>query len=313
MKTSKDLYNGVEMEEMADRAKTRDAINAGSLGKVMTGADKMVNSLLDILQFGEHGESIKGSNKAFAREIMTKLGNPGAFNNKTKSIVMTTAPVMFTLQENGNVVAKVALDNGNIFSMDTGLDRQGLADKAVDALNSTILPTQPSVESLRAERKKSADDEIMNSINEIETGEIEPERKAVAMSNEDLLKGFGLLFNALKKARGPAERKGLREANMEDAVKALQQALDKVRKLDNRNTQLINQVREVFYGNKDVDPDLLLKSISDVLNKKTVDPKDTILKNIESKIQDDLDENLNINAWLGEDVETKVDDVNVEG
>ena len=29
LKTSKDLYTGVEMEEMADRAKTRDAINAG--------------------------------------------------------------------------------------------------------------------------------------------------------------------------------------------------------------------------------------------------------------------------------------------
>jgi len=42
--------------------------------------------------------------------------------------------------------------------------------------------------------------------------------------------------------------------------------------------------------------------------RKAVNPKDRILKNIESKVQDDLDENLNINAWLGEDDETKADD-----
>ena len=84
------------------------------------------------------------------------------------------------------------------------------------------------------------------------------------------------------------------------------------RPLDSRNTDLINQVREVFYGNKDVDADYLLKSISGVLNKKAVDPRDKIDENIQNNIRDDLDENLNTNAWLGVDEGNEVS-AQVEG
>ena len=88
---------------------------------------------------------------------------------------------------------------------------------------------------------------------------------------------------------------------MEALIEKLQKALDKARELDSRNARLINQVREVFYGNPQISTDNLLKEISDVLNKKRVNPKDKIDENIRNKIEDDLDENLNINAWLGED------------
>ena len=87
---------------------------------------------------------------------------------------------------------------------------------------------------------------------------------------------------------------------MEDVVKVLQQALDRVRHLDNRNTKLINDVREVFYGNKNINSDNLLKEISDVLNKKYVNPMDKTDQNIQNHIVDDLDENLNINDWLNQ-------------
>ena len=97
LKTSKDLYNGVEMEEMADRAKTRDAINAGSLVKVMTGADKMVNGLLDLLQFSEQGESIGPNAKRIANEIVRAMGNPKVLDTKGKSYEMRSAPITFVV------------------------------------------------------------------------------------------------------------------------------------------------------------------------------------------------------------------------
>ena len=86
------------------------------------------------------------------------------------------------------------------------------------------------------------------------------------------------------------------------------------RPLDSRNTDLINQVREVFYGNKDVDADYLLKSISGVLNKKPVDLADKLSKEIENRknVPDDFAENLNINAWLGVDEGNEVS-AQVEG
>ena len=118
------------------------------------------------------------------------------------------------------------------------------------------------------------------------------------MSKEDLLNGIGIVFDALKKARGPDERKALREANMEDVVKALLQALNKVRKLDNRNTELVSNVREVFYGNPEIEPAAVLKEISDVLNEKPADPFKKVEENIMNHAEVDLDENFNINNFL---------------
>ena len=90
------------------------------------------------------------------------------------------------------------------------------------------------------------------------------------------------------------------EANMEAVVTALQQALDRARHLDNRNTELVSNVREVFYGNPEIKPDDVLREISDVLNKKYVNPMDKTDQNIQNHIVDDLDENLNINDWLNQ-------------
>lgn len=297
LKTSADFYRGVSQKEMLDRAATRTEINTRSIGKMMTGTDKSVNTLLDILQFGEKNASSTPAEKRLAREMMTKLSNPTAFDVLHKTVNMESAPVTFVLQENGKVAAKFRLGNGNSFAIDTGLDRNGLVDKAVNVLNAAAAAMPPRVENPRVEKNK-ADDEIMDAINELESGGIEPERKDRTMSKVDLLNGIGIVFDALKKARGPGERKTLREANMEDVVKALLQALNKVRKLDNRNTELVNNVREVFYGNPEIKSDDVLKEISDVLNEKSADPFKKVEENIMNHAEDDLDGNFNINNFL---------------
>jgi len=101
---------------------------------------------------------------------------------------------------------------------------------------------------------------------------------------------------------------------MELLIEKLQKALDKARELDTRNVQLLNQVREVFYGNKDIDTDYLYKCISDVLSKQPVDLADKLSREIENRenVPDDFAENLNINAWLGIDEGSEVD-AKVEG
>ena len=318
LKTSKDLYNGVEMEEMADRAKTRDAINAGSLVKVMTGADKMVNGLLDMLQFGEQGESVGPNSKRIANEIVRAMGNPKVLDTKGKSYEMRSAPITFVVQDGGKIGAKIRLGNGNSFSIDTGLDKKGLMDKAAGLINSILPPAQPSVERPRAEKK--SDDEIMNAIDELESGEIVPESTDGANGNTYLLRELKNAFRQLNEANehgdveGRQFLRGKGNVRMELLIEKLQKALDKARELGTRNVQLLNQVREVFYGNKDIDTDYLYKCISDVLNKKPVDLADKLSKEIENRknVPDDFAENLNINAWLGIDEGSEVD-AKVEG
>ncbi len=76
--------------------------------------------------------------------------------------------------------------------------------------------------------------------------------------------------------------------------------MDKARHLDNKNTLLINNVREAFYGNPNINIDDLFKEISDVLNKKQPNPMDKVDENIKNKVVD-LEETININAFFGED------------
>ena len=315
LKTSKELYRGVGMDVMAARATTRNEINAKSISKLMTGTDKSVNNLLDMLQFSEKGETITSDNKKLAREIMTKLSNPAAFSGLTKTVGMTSADVKFKLQDNGNVLAEFKLGNGNAFTIDPGLDRDGLVNKAVAVLNAAVAANPPKVEKPRVEEKKSESDDIMNAINELESGEIvddedklddvEPESKEAkketgTMSNEKLLNGLKMVFDALKEAKGQTAIKVLRDANMNAVVNTLLKALEKARPFDSRNTDIINNVREVFYGNKNIDADYLFKTINDILNKKRVDHREKIDENIKNNVLD-LDETLNIDALLGVD------------
>lgn len=326
LKTSKELYRGVGLDEMAARATTRNEINEKSIAKLMTGTDKTVNNLLDMLQFGEKGETITSDNKKLALEIMTRLSNPAAFSGLKKTVNMTSADVKFRLQDNGNVLAEFKLGNGNSFTIDTGLNRNGLVNKAVAVLNAAVAANPPKVEKPRVEEKKSESDDIMNAINELESGEIvddedklddvEPESKETkketgTMSNEKLLNGLKMVFDALKEAKGQDAIKALRDANMNAVVNTLLKALEKARPFDSRNTDIINNVREVFYGNKNIDADYLFKTINDILNKKRVDHREKIDENIKNNVLD-LDETLNINAMLGVDDETD-GEVQIEG
>ncbi len=307
LKTSAEIYRGVDKQEMENRAAARDEVNAQSVAKLKTTANRAVENLLDILHFGGDVESITSFEKKLAKEMMTKLSNPTALVGKDKEpepLSMVTAPVTFKLRENGNVLAEITLSDKNTFSIDTGLDQKGLADKAADVLNAIAVYNSLKAEKPRVEREV-ADDDILKAINELESGgigteELETGDGNAGMSTENLLSGLKRVFDALKEVKGQDLRKVLRDANMEAVVKALQQALDKVRHLDNRNTLLINNVREAFYGNPKINTDDLFKEISDILNKKRPDPADKIVANRQNQVEADLEETLNINAWLEE-------------
>lgn len=77
-------------------------------------------------------------------------------------------------------------------------------------------------------------------------------------------------------------------------VEKLVNALRDVRGMDIRNAELVNQVRAVIAGDKNIDADKLVDQIDRVLNREPVkaDP-------IVQQIEDDFDAPLNINQLLG--------------
>jgi hypothetical protein len=101
-----------------------------------------------------------------------------------------------------------------------------------------------------------------------------------------------------------------RDKRMDPIVTKLSKALTEARGMDRRNVQLVNDVRQVCYGNKVIDAKKLLDDISDVLFKKPADPKKSAhagrnadpLKNVDdTKLTDkidDIDKNFNINDFL---------------
>ena len=297
LKTSNEFYRGVGRAEMAARATTRNAINAQSLGKIKTktNVDKSVNCLLDILQFSESGGRITPAGKKLAQNMLVELSNTMALTKKMKSVDVLAVPIRFMLQDDGKIGAKIMLGSGNFFSVNTGLDKAGLIEKVTNVLNDTLSRAEPSAARPRAE-KKSADDAIVKSIFDLEMGGEEHE-----MSNREVFAEIKAVFDELTMTHGVSARRKLRDTKMESVVTLLLKTLNKIRRLDNRNTELINNVREVFYGNKKVKPDAVLGEIADVLSKKPTRPKE---ENSDNEILGPIeapDENININAFLGGD------------
>lgn len=222
-----------------------------------------------------------------------------------KSVYRTNNHKTFTILNRTEISTEEAL--AVKFAFCRALSREGLSQDAINAVKQKLGIPGNASEALKAGNIKPLTAAEVREVIDTYADQINKHRasaangaKALKTSAENLLSGLKRVFDALKEVKGQDLRKVLRDANMEAVVKALQQALDKVRHLDNRNTLLINNVREAFYGNPKINTDDLFKEISDILNKKRPDPAGKIVANRQNQVEADLEEPLNINAWLEE-------------
>ena len=306
LKTSADIYNGVSKKTMEDRETTRGRINARTLDKIQTGADWSVNRLMDILEYPKNGGTVSEETKGIALEFCLAMqSKPTLLTRGNRSIELEDAFIKLKLEYNDKISADIGLGGGRVFNIDTGLTKS----------------------ELHAQMRK-----VAGLPEEVE----EAGAKDVKVSKTKLLEDLGLLFELVNDqdayyadvnlfAANLKPRNGLeltetdrmnhaklkwREKRMDPIVTKLSKALTEARGMDRRNVQLVNDVRQVCYGNKAVDAKKLLDDISDVLFKKPADPKKSAhagrnadpLKNVDdAKLKnqiDDLGENLNINAIL---------------
>jgi len=318
LETSADIYKGVSEKTMEKRAEKRGEVNYDTVSSMMSEGDTTVNKLMDILDDGKCGDSFGVGTKGTALEIKERLSHTLALASTGAKLHLKTCNMELECRSDGMIVANILLEGGNTLTISTETDKEGLLKKVRDFLDRAD-GRIPSVEDLKTENQKAEEekkiakdamDKVTEAIKDITDKDyvnslVDGKLRGVTekqladfkrkrpISEDDVIKGFKT-----------SVRINVRDSIMEPAVEALSKALTKIRGLDNRNTMLVNKLRNVGYGEK-VDVKDFLDEISEALGlkpkAKVPDPQDIVLKNdVDGSDDDDGIETLNINAFLGE-------------
>jgi len=240
-----------------------------------------------------------------AREILERWSDL----SKGKSIKLeTTTGTSLSLSQAQTVVATFSLEDGNTFSVDTGLDTDALrhqmnvvlgkaqADKAGE-------PDKPEESGKTGKSGKAVGDAKQELLEELKRAFADARDKQIMNKKaKDALRTVPTHNKKTNEPLGADVRMTLAQVNARKSLTAivdpLQKALSKARPNDNDNVKLVNQVRKVLAGNEDIDTEDLLNRIKTALDKKIVNSRDKVAEELEKDIEVDLDNNLNINAWL---------------
>lgn len=298
LKTSADIYRGVSQETLADRKTDRDKINADSVAKMGTRAGGTVGLMVDILQSTGRRDDLPLGAKAIALAMLQALRTPGVLDKPGKSVDLSIAPVTLKVDSGGTIVTRFTLDDGPVFSVGTNLTKDELL-----AQLSTVMGGK-GVQGAGQKDGKTSYADLIDDLKKaiaIAKDPAEMERRRVSAFAQLSLDPKNKQFKAedLKLHAG----QHVRDALTNPIVKPLVDALRDIRGMDARNTDLVNQVRAVLYGDKNIDADELVGNITRILTKKGVDvpPNPGKADPLLQKIEDDFNAPLNINALLGND------------
>ena len=319
LQTSSEIYQGVSQNTLASRAAARASVNARTVEQMMSTAAYSVNTLLDMLKYTgkDKTATMNLSQTGTAREILERWSEL----SKGKSIKLeTTTGTSLSLSQAQTVVATFSLEDGNTFSVDTGLDTDALrhqmnvvlgkaqADKAGESnkpeeSKKTGEPDKTE-ESRKADKSgKAVGDAKQELLEELKRAFADARDKQIMNKKaKDALRTVPTHNKKTNEPLGADARMTLAQVNARKSLTAivdpLQKALSKARPNDNDNVKLVNQVRKVLAGNEDIDTEDLLNRIKTALDKKIVNSRDKVAEELEKDIEVDLDNNLNINAWL---------------
>lgn len=319
--TSAELYRGVSEKTLNNRKLVREERNAKSESIMETSVGGTVNRMLDLLE-SAGGETDMGmSTKAIALEIGQALKFSKTLSTPGSSLSLTVAPVTLTHSASGTIVAKFTLEDGSEFSVNTNLTRTELRDqmaKAISPNRSPAPPKEPEGEEPQAQteppkvpgeppkanppaapKKKSLDpayEPVIEDLKRVFSIVKDPVAMAASKARvlptlHKVIKGVALSDETLEIHASSKAREKLANQVVDGLVAALRNA----RGLDTRNTELVNQVRNVIAGDKRIDADALVEKIIDVLSTEPVD----FSANIGQETEDDFDKPLNINELLG--------------
>ena len=319
--TSAELYRGVSEKTLNNRKLVREERNAKSESIMETSVGGTVNRMLDLLE-SAGGETDMGmSTKAIALEIGQALKSSKTLSTPGSSLSLTVAPVTLTHSASGTIVAKFTLEDGSEFSVNTNLTRTELRDQMAKAISPNRSPAPPK-EPEGAEPQAQTEPPKVPGEPPKANPPAAPKKKSLDPAYEPVIEDLKRVFSIVKDPVAMAASKArvlptlhkvikgvalsdetleihasskAREKLANQVVDGLVAALRNARGLDTRNTELVNQVRNVIAGDKRIDADALVEKIIDVLSTEPVD----FSANIGQETEDDFDKPLNINELLG--------------
>ena len=141
LKTSSELYKGVSDQTLKSRETTRNKVNTKTVESMVSKADNSVNAILDILQYTGEGETetISKSQKGIACEIYSIMNKSGDLPGERNPIELTSANVSLYKDNQAKIVVKFLLDGGNVFTVNTGLEREEMNQEGfVDDIDNNL-------------------------------------------------------------------------------------------------------------------------------------------------------------------------------
>lgn len=206
LKTSDDLFKGVDKKVLKTRAETRDSINEGTLKKgieVGLGANKTLNTLVDILKFSDSAKLDKPSPEmtSLAKDIRTVLSsNRDILLKAGDSVTMKERPISLVRGGDAKISIKLTLDDGNTLTFNTNLKKEDLHITMGDVEAAQYRHTEKEV--AEKTESKELDDDLMDAINEqfleddmiIEEDAAESKRR-LAESNRKLMDNLSHKLN----------------------------------------------------------------------------------------------------------------------
>ncbi len=307
LQTSSEIYHGVSKSTLESRAAARASVNARTVEQMMSTAAYSVNTLLDMLKYTgkDKTATMNLSQTGTAREILERWSEL----SKGKSIKLeTTTGTSLSLSQAQTVVATFSLEDGNTFSVDTGLDTDALRHQMNVVLGKAQADKTGESNKTEESRKtgksgKAVGDARQELLEELKRAFADARDKQIMNKKaKDALRTVPTHNKKTNEPLGADARMTLAQVNARKSLTAivdpLQKALSKARPNDNDNVKLVNQVRKVLAGNEDIDTEDLLNRIKTALDKKIVNSRDKVAEELEKDIEVDLDNNLNINAWL---------------
>ena len=326
LKTSAQIYRRVSAETLEARKTDRDRINADTVSTMAKRAGGVVGQMVDILHSIGRRPDMPLGTKGIANEVLMALRNPDVLDRPGQTLDLTSASIRLKQEYGGMITARFTLDDGHVFSVSTHMTKAELRAQMNKVLNG---------EEVQAESEEPSQEEPVKEDPvqvQPDAGKVQANAKKKRGRYEGLVNQIRDAFAVVKNPREMAKRELLALSQVPKAppngkrpytederkffahsqvrnnltdkvVENLVIALRTVRGMDQKNTDLVNQVRSVIGGDTSIDADELVGKIDRILHPKPVreeqKPKPAKPDDIIQEIEDSFDAPLNINALLG--------------
>ena len=284
LKTSAQIYRRVSAETLEARKTDRDRINADTVSTMAKRAGGVVGQMVDILHSIGRRPDMPLGTKGIANEVLMALRNPDVLDRPGQTLDLTSASIRLKQEYGGMISARFTLDDGHVFTVSTHMTKAELRAQMDKVLNGDEIQAEPEESGSEAPvqeapvqvqpnagKKKNRYEGLLNQLRDvfdIATDADEMERRTfIALSQTPKAPSKGQRPYTLEEREALA-RGRVRENLVESVVGKLVIALRDVRGMNNGNTLLVNQVRDVIGGDKNVNADELLGKIERILDPK---------------------------------------------